>query len=182
MVVTDALPRIALSVRQPWAWAIIHGGKRLENRTAMAIRSGRMITGVRIAIHASSGMTRDEYESARDGAFRWAKLDPQTIPRPDALVRGAIIGSVFVDHVISKSTSPWFVGPRALVLADPEACDPIGCKGQLGYFNWRPEGEPCAPLRWMQAWPNRYHPHAKTPDGIIVQDDQPALFGKGDAT
>jgi hypothetical protein len=32
------LPRLAISVRQPWAWAIIHGGKPLENRTAGAIK------------------------------------------------------------------------------------------------------------------------------------------------
>lgn len=30
------LPRKALSVRQPWAWAIIFGGKPIENRSAGA--------------------------------------------------------------------------------------------------------------------------------------------------
>lgn len=27
------LPELALSVRQPWAWAIIHAGKDIENRS-----------------------------------------------------------------------------------------------------------------------------------------------------
>ncbi|WP_409188395.1 hypothetical protein [Bradyrhizobium sp. RDM4] len=35
----DALPEFALSVRQPWAWAIIHGGKDVENRSAPAVRN-----------------------------------------------------------------------------------------------------------------------------------------------
>ncbi|MGP1355774.1 hypothetical protein [Roseicyclus sp.] len=55
-----ALPPIALSVRQPSAWAIIHGGKDVENRSLGAIRAGRMGPG-RIAIHAASGMKQAEY-------------------------------------------------------------------------------------------------------------------------
>ena len=35
-------PSVALSVRQPWAWAIIHGGKDVENRTKYAITLGGM--------------------------------------------------------------------------------------------------------------------------------------------
>jgi len=57
------LPMIALSVRQPWAWAIIHAGKDIENRSWQAVNHGLRQRG-RIAIHAAKGMTRDEYEDA----------------------------------------------------------------------------------------------------------------------
>jgi len=48
----------ALTIRQPWAWAIFHAGKDIENRDWPTRLRGR------IAIHAAKGMTRDEYESA----------------------------------------------------------------------------------------------------------------------
>ena len=62
------LPELALSVRQPWAWAIIRAGKGVENRTPFAIGKGQLAraVGKRIAIHAAKGMTRGEYESAAD--------------------------------------------------------------------------------------------------------------------
>lgn len=46
-----SLPDIAVSVRQPWAWAIIHAGKDIENRSLAAVKHG-MKPG-RIAIHAA---------------------------------------------------------------------------------------------------------------------------------
>ena len=52
-------PTTALFVRQPWAWAIFHGGKDIENRSATAIAKGAIRCG-RSAIGASAGMTRDE--------------------------------------------------------------------------------------------------------------------------
>ena len=52
------LPKLALSVRQPWAWAIIFGGKDIENRSVAAKRSGKMTTGM-ICIHAAFGLKKD---------------------------------------------------------------------------------------------------------------------------
>lgn len=57
------LPGIALAVRQPWAWAIIHGGKDIENRSEYSVRLGAMDARP-ISILASLGMKRDEYEKA----------------------------------------------------------------------------------------------------------------------
>src|SRR5688572_4676832 len=48
----------ALSLRQPWAWAVVHGGKRVENRGWTTDYRGPLL------IHASTGMTRGEYEDA----------------------------------------------------------------------------------------------------------------------
>lgn len=35
------IPRLALSVRQPWPWAILHAGKDIENRSWQAVGGGR---------------------------------------------------------------------------------------------------------------------------------------------
>lgn len=58
-------PELALSVRQPWAWAIIYAGKDIENRSWQAVNHGLKIRG-EICIHAAKGMTQAEYDSASD--------------------------------------------------------------------------------------------------------------------
>jgi hypothetical protein len=56
--------RRAIAVRQPFAWAIIHAGKDVENRRASARRLFESAVGERVLIHASKGMTAAEYENA----------------------------------------------------------------------------------------------------------------------
>lgn len=165
------LPRTALSVRQPWAWAIIHGRKDIENRSVAAVRHG--MTEGPIAIHAAKGMTQKEYFLAS----LWMTEIGITTPRPDDLVRGAIIGAVNVKAIVSESSSPWFFGPRGLVLDKARAVDPIPAKGALGYFRWSEGGDLAEPLAWMQK-------PAPTPgDGLRpaarggFPDAQPDLFG-----
>jgi hypothetical protein len=144
----DGLPALALSVRQPWAWAIIHAGKDVENRSWQAVNHGLNVRG-RIAIHAAKGMTRREYEDAR----RFMAGLGVTCPPAAELVRGGIIGSVEVVDVVIESASPWFVGrpARGLVLADPRSCTAIPALGALGYFRWAPADAAIvpAPAKWM---------------------------------
>ena len=141
------LPQVALSVRQPWAWAIIHGGKDVENRSAFAVSKGSF-EPKRICIHASIGMTRQEYRHAR--LFMLAI--GVGCPRPDMLVRRAIIGVATVDEVVTESDSPWFFGPRGLVLSNVEAINSIPVSGALGYFTWTRSGKLSEPLPWMKKW------------------------------
>jgi hypothetical protein len=54
----------AIAVRQPFAWAIIHAGKDVENRRARARRLFESAVGERVLIPASKGMTAAEYENA----------------------------------------------------------------------------------------------------------------------
>lgn len=144
----SAAIELAVSVRQPWAWAIVHGPKDVENRSKAAIDKGCMRPG-RIAIHASQGMTRDEYEL---GAAFMARVGV-TCPRPDQLVRGGVIGAATVTRIVREHGSPWFFGPHALVLDDKEAWEPIPCVGALGFFRWKRSGELLAPAKWMTTWP-----------------------------
>ncbi|TIP17040.1 MAG: hypothetical protein E5X90_17425, partial [Mesorhizobium sp.] len=56
----EDLPTLALSVRQPWAHCLMMGWKPVENRSWRAGNPGLKFRGD-FAIHASTGMTREEY-------------------------------------------------------------------------------------------------------------------------
>lgn len=117
----------ALSIRQPWAWLILHGGKRIENRSWTTRQRGRIL------IHAAKGMTRDEYE---DGKLILAAANPVvTLPPFEQLQRGGIVGSVEITDCIGRSTSPWFFGPVGFVLNDPKPLPFVPCAGRLGFFD-----------------------------------------------
>ena len=141
------LPSIALSVRQPWAWAIVAGHKEIENRSAASIAAGGMDCR-RVAIHAAAGLKEEE--------FKWGhwRLHRHGVrcPHPTELARGAIIGAVDVVEIVSQSDSAWFGGAMGLVLANAEICAPLPCPGALGYFTWQPGGAPLAPTKWMQRY------------------------------
>ncbi len=183
--IKESLPPLALSVRQPWAWAIMFAGKHLENRSRYALKHmlGRMRRG-RICIHAAKGMTREEYEAARDTIARATAVHRVAVecPSPAELVRGAIIGTVEVTGTLSPetSTSPWWAGGSALTITDPQPLsEPLPLAGALGYFDWldsiardKRTGRTIeAPLPWMRAWPGRAHPNGRD---VIAPPAQPA--------
>lgn len=122
-------PLIALSVRQPWPWAMFFIPdelKDVENRTRPTNYRGPL------AIHASQGMTGVEYRAASQFIFERADAWP---PMPSVLTYGAIVGVVDLVDVVTESDSRWFVGPYGLVLANPRPLsEPVPCKGQLGLW------------------------------------------------
>lgn len=162
------IPKIALSVRQPWAWAIIHAGKDIENRSWQAVNHGLRRRG-RIAIHAARGMTRDEYEDAKE----FMSLLGVTAPPPGDLLRGGIIGSVEVVDVVTRHDSFWFTGPRGLVLRNPEPCALIPAKGALGYFKWARGGDKDVPPPALWMLPPKPTALDKRADAL---PDQPDLW------
>lgn len=88
-----------LSVRQPWAWAIIHSTKDIENRTWATKFRGR------VAIQAGKGCTVEEYESA---ARQILELTGKSPPPLAELARGEIIGTVeIVDCTPAENGDGW---------------------------------------------------------------------------
>ena len=118
---------LALSIRQPWAWLIINGGKDIENRDWPTKFRGRIL------VHAGKGMTRDEFDSA--AIFSFGRTGTAKLPPPDELQRGRIIGSVEIVDCVKRSDSHWFVGTYGFVLRDPRPLPFLPWKGQLGFFN-----------------------------------------------
>jgi hypothetical protein len=121
----------AIAVRQPFACAIIHGGKDVENRSQRAAFQFKPAIGERVLIHASARMTAAEYAVAV--AFM-ASIGVRC-PRREGLRFGGVIGSVFVRDIVARSDSPWHQkGATALVFADarPEPFVPV--YGHTGLF------------------------------------------------
>lgn len=125
-VVKDSGPRLALSVRQPWAWLIVTGHKPVENRSWSTRMRGP------IFIHASIGMTREEYEACRLFALRIDATIP--FPMPQQLEHGGIIGTVEVTGCVRDIASPWYVGEWGFKLTNPQRLSIKRCRGYCGRF------------------------------------------------
>lgn len=133
------IPKKAISIRQPWAWAIIHGGKDIENRTWATSYRGP------VAIHAAKVMGKEEYYDAARFITRaigtvdnyWLMRWHGVCASPDKINRGGIIGVADIVDCVSESDSPWFFGPYGFVIANAKPIDFIEVKGSLGFFDWR---------------------------------------------
>jgi len=130
------LPAFALSIRQPWAWAILHAGKSVENRDWPTRFRGP------VCIHAAKGMTMAEYNGFIRTVHQVSLTHPfppgETVPPMQQFPRGAIVGTAEVIDCVSESDSPWFFGPWGFVLGDVRLIEPIPCRGALGFFRWEP--------------------------------------------
>lgn len=121
----------ALSIRQPWAWLILNGGKDIENRVRRTSFRGRIL------VHAAKGCTRDEYH---DACKVVTEINLRTgsqicIPPLEELERGGIVGSVEIIGCVYEHSSPWFFGPFGYELRNPATLPYLQYKGQLGVFN-----------------------------------------------
>lgn len=132
---TTEIPQMALSIRQPWLWAIMHAGKDVENRN--------WHTGFRgpVCLHASKGMTKGEFDRFVDLARAMNRQGswPQGVwvPFQSELPRGAIVATARITDCITSSASPWFAGPYGFVLRDVRPVEHIPAVGALGFFKWR---------------------------------------------
>ena len=124
----------AISIRQPWAWAILHAGKPVENRTWATRFRGRVL------IHAGRTFDREGYEWIALNAERLG-LPVGAVPGPNGFPMGGVVGAVTVADCVEEGDghpvedSPWFFGPFGFVLTDPEACELVPCPGRLGFFS-----------------------------------------------
>ena len=123
-----------LSVAQPWAWAIFHAGKDVENRVWAPERT----PSFRVLVHATR---REDFAAT---AFL-ANIGVEQ-PPPDQPL-GAIIGMVTVAGFVDDSDSPWAMpGACHWLLADPLPAErPMFCRGQPGL--WLP------PAGWQESFP-----------------------------
>jgi hypothetical protein len=118
----------AISIRQPWAWAIFHG-KPVENRNWWSAYRGPLL------IHAAK---KDDI----DGAW-WIFENRETLGLPMITVehlmnhtKGAFVGIVKMVACVKNYDSPWFFGPYGHVYRNArEFKAVIPFRGELGIFN-----------------------------------------------
>lgn len=129
----------ALSIRQPWAAAILYCGKRIENRSWPPHAPGLRYRGP-VLLHASASNIKyramDDWDSIIgimcgkiDGAAGMLEVAEQNMRR------GGIVGRANIVDCVRRSDSPWFFGTYGFVLDNVEALPFRPCKGALGFFD-----------------------------------------------
>jgi hypothetical protein len=122
---------LALSIRQPWAWMIIHGGKDVENRDWPTRVRGRVL------IHAAKTMTTYDWSRSwnfSEGTDAPAKAKHAGLTREN-IQRGGIIGSVEIYACVTEFRSHWFMGKYGFLLSDPRPLPFAPWSGKLGFFD-----------------------------------------------
>ena len=131
----------ALTVKQPWAWAIAHGGKNIENRNQYTYQRGT------IAIHAGA-------------AWHWDRKMPRGVAQPDEsdLHLSAIIAIADLIECVDYARSKWFKGDFGYVLDNIRPLKkPVPCKGALSF--WRvPAAQIMAIRKQLSAKDNLWTP------------------------
>jgi hypothetical protein len=139
----------ALSGRQPWWWAILHAGKRIENRVWNTSYRGPIL------LHAAKGCTKSEFIQAvhwmiEAGVLPMSKA--YEVPTLERMRRGGIVGRARIVDVIPpggldpqnprlrvggvKIDDRWHMSWQfGFVLADVEPLPFFACAGSLGIFN-----------------------------------------------
>lgn len=114
-----------LSVKQYWAWAILHAGKGIENRSWSTNYRGR------VWIHAGGNIDRYSRPLLQH-------LVPEGIAIPDNPTRSVLLGHVQLVDVVRDAPSRW-AEPGDVwhwVIEDPVPLDePIPMPGALRLFN-----------------------------------------------
>ncbi len=113
----------ALSIRQPWAWAILHAGKDVENRGWRTSYRGRLV------IHAAKTIDRDALDRlAHLTGLGWTPLSP--------FVTGCLLGTVELLGCSRHAFSGWAEpGAWHWQLSCPRPlAEPIPWPGARGLF------------------------------------------------
>lgn len=123
----------ALSINQPWAWAIVNNWKGVENRDWDTRYRGEFL------IHAGKKFDDDGYE------FIKRMLPDFVIPTKGEFkeMMGGIVGKATLintvhikdEHLLTEKDKPWFFGKYGFILDNTEPCDLKPCKGALGFFD-----------------------------------------------
>ena len=120
----------AISIRAPWWWMILHGGKDIENRDWRTAHRGPVL------IHASKWFAKMEvYEDFQEMKHIMSQRRPEVSLADLRAMGGHIVGVVDIIDCVSESDSPWFFGKYGFVLKNPRTIKPYVAKGALGFFD-----------------------------------------------
>jgi hypothetical protein len=119
---------MALSVRPAWAWAIIHGGKDVENRSTRTSVRGRFL------VHASLALKPSDFAKATQALC--AAGEHSILPREDEFAAGGFIGSGELIDVAEQCDSPWFApGCYGWMLRNPRPMEFLPYRGRRSWFH-----------------------------------------------
>jgi len=125
-----------LTVCQPWAWAILHAGKSVENRTRATSHRGPLL------IHA--GKSRRYLKTGYRGV--WPAPKGVAFLPAAQYVLGAVVGVVDLMDCMpidDVKGNPWSHGPFCWLVANPRPLkEPSPLSGHLGLFDVDPVEHP----------------------------------------
>lgn len=120
----------ALSIRQPWAWLIVHGHKDIENRDWNTTFRGNVL------VHAGLTMTRAYYDQITEELGNAGMLPASGLPAYEDLPRGGLVGWTRIVDCVEHSPSPWKQeGTFGFVLRESRPIPFVPFKGRLQFFN-----------------------------------------------
>lgn len=112
----------ALSIRQPWAWLIVHGYKNIENRDWYTPMRGEFW------IHTGKQFDKD--------GLRWVREHFPGIALPIEFKTGGIIGKAILAGCFAEYKSPWFFGPYGFLIEQAQEVPFVPLPGKLGFFSF----------------------------------------------
>jgi hypothetical protein len=120
----------ALSIRQPYAFAIVMGFKPVENRDWPTRYRGGVL------IHAGKKEETDDVEGVLRQIAHETGVALPVIQKGYTSHRslGTIVGAATLTDCVTAMASEWFYGPYGFVMKDAKWCAPVACKGALSFF------------------------------------------------
>lgn len=124
----------ALSLRQPWLWAVLELGKTIENRRWNTTFRGPVL------LHASKGCTVEECKSALAWIVEARLLEPDDPRWPglENVDRGGICGYAEIVGVVPRGhdSLAWHMPDQyGFVLRNVRRIPLAPCRGALGFFD-----------------------------------------------
>ncbi len=134
----------ALTISQPWAWLIVHGWKRIENRSWPTNYRGPSL------VHAGQKRDEDAWKAMMSGrhpvtgrpilqrlhqqfATDWKA---KNIPCGGFVGTTEIVDCIHVDDVVADAyKNEWFVGPYGFVLRGGQPMPFMPFPGRLKFFH-----------------------------------------------
>ena len=110
----------ALSIKQPWAWAIINCKKNIENRSWKTNFRGKFL------IHAPLKIDKNGYNKLIKMGIK--------LPEIKKLKTGGIIGQAEIIDCVDNHRSKWFTGKYGFILKNSKKLKFFNEKGQLNFF------------------------------------------------
>lgn len=123
-----------LSLWRPWPWAILHAGKRVENRSWSPPKS---MIGQYLALHSAQKWDEEGRE--------WIEAETNfaVVPPKEDHPAGVIVGVARLVTAVHENDlggelpdnqRGWFCGPWGWILDDVVAIEPVPCKGAQGLW------------------------------------------------
>jgi hypothetical protein len=154
----------ALSLRQPWLWAIFELGKDIENRRWNTTYRGH------VWLHAAKGCTTDEAMDALGWMTERRLMKPMDARWPglERVERGGICGVAEIYDVLrprcrelwdgplehGAPAAPWHMPEQwGFCLRNVTRIELVPCKGALGLFRLPADVEPLAVASFRRVTP-----------------------------